>query len=757
MLADILETKREPILRDVEPTLSEDAPFGLCTAARHARLNTLLDELVGALRRGSVDEQLRSTSIADESAQEHDERELLQRYIIQQIGLRSLDASPDEMQVVGAWTAAADRDRFREQATRLAALLDRVDEIAAILSPEGNFRYLNGRGLRVLHDSLGLAPHEVIGKTGGELHLPPELKINSPPELVALARNNASYEAEVLGRVKEARVSALYGADGAVTAVELVGSDIHDRKLSRARLDVLARLSMLVGSVTYDQVPEALARVPIPELADWCSVTLVEDGEIRDTHVVQRDPGKAALRDRVMRIACSWGRHPLWSEKLTGGFQLLAEVTDDLMRKLAGNDADYRTLRQVGVRSLMVLPLVSRMQLAGIMTLVFTDESGRRYSRDHPALAEELAFHAAHIIENARLMQQIKSSEARFRVALASARTLVYEQDRDLRYTWSYNPVVPINLAGKSQEDSIAADEARVLKQLKRRVIERGEGVQERMNLTVAGRRRHFREAIEPLRDYAGKIIGVIGAATDISEEQRAQEELREAIGFRERLMGILGHDLRNPLNAVSMAADQLLRRKDLPADACDQASRIGRSARRMDEMIATLLDLTRLRMQGKLPLSPAPADMSDIARDAIDELRATAPNRSIELELRGDPRGHWDRARIEQLTSNLVANALSYGDPARPVHVLIDGTGEELVLAVGNEGPPIPAELIPVLFEPFRRGVPEDRSPRGLGLGLYIANQIALAHGGTIGVESTAQSGTTFIVHLPRAHTPDA
>jgi signal transduction histidine kinase len=275
------------------------------------------------------------------------------------------------------------------------------------------------------------------------------------------------------------------------------------------------------------------------------------------------------------------------------------------------------------------------------------------------------------------------------------------------------------------------------------------------MSLTIAGEFRHFREAIEPLRDYNGMIIGVIGAATDITEEQRAQQELREAVAFRERLMGILGHDLRNPLNAVTMAASQLLRRSDLPADASDQALRIRRSARRMDEMIATLLDFTRLRVHGKLPISPAPADMGEIAREAIDELRSSWPERLVELDLRGDAGGHWDPARIAQMTSNLVANAHAYGDPRGPVRVSVNGADEEVLLEVRNEGPPIAAELIPVLFEPFRRGLPEDRSPRGLGLGLYIAKQIALAHAATIEVESTDREGTTFAVRLPRAHAP--
>ena len=121
-------------------------------------------------------------------------------------------------------------------------------------------------------------------------------------------------------------------------------------------------------------------------------------------------------------------------------------------------------------------------------------------------------------------------------------------------------------------------------------------------------------------------------------------------------------------------------------------------------------------------------------------------PDHPIELEVRGDARGEWDPARMSQTICNLVTNAISYG---------CDGEGRDVVLKVHNHGPAIPADLAYILFEPFRRGISEDCSPGGLGLGLYIVKQIVLAHDGTIAVESTETDGTTFTLALPRGRPP--
>jgi signal transduction histidine kinase len=169
-----------------------------------------------------------------------------------------------------------------------------------------------------------------------------------------------------------------------------------------------------------------------------------------------------------------------------------------------------------------------------------------------------------------------------------------------------------------------------------------------------------------------------------------------------------------------------------------------------MSEMIATLLDFTRLRAYGKMAISPVPTDLGALAGEVVDESRAAEPDRTIGLDLRGDLRGPWDPGRLKQVVSNLVTNALHHGDPRKPVQITVERLGTEVTLKVKNAGPPIPVELRPVLFEAFTRR-PSDTSPCGLGLGLYIVRQIAVAHGGTIDVESSAEAGTTFTVVLPR------
>jgi signal transduction histidine kinase len=177
-----------------------------------------------------------------------------------------------------------------------------------------------------------------------------------------------------------------------------------------------------------------------------------------------------------------------------------------------------------------------------------------------------------------------------------------------------------------------------------------------------------------------------------------------------------------------------------------------------MSRMIDDVLDLTRSRLGNGIPVFPRRTDIGAVSRTVIEELRAA--HRQCELRWDADravnPWGMWDPDRLAQVVSNLVGNAITYGCAEGPVSVKLVDEDQAVTLEVHNAGEPIPAELIPVVFDPFRRGAHED-APRGegLGLGLFIANQIVLAHGGSIGVRSSVQEGTCFTVRLPRAPKP--
>ncbi|RYZ38222.1 MAG: GAF domain-containing sensor histidine kinase [Myxococcaceae bacterium] len=224
-----------------------------------------------------------------------------------------------------------------------------------------------------------------------------------------------------------------------------------------------------------------------------------------------------------------------------------------------------------------------------------------------------------------------------------------------------------------------------------------------------------------------------------------------EASLLREQLMGIVSHDLRNPLNAISLAAATLMRRSDLDDRARRGLRRILDSSDRANRLILDLLDFTHVRTGKALTVKPKTVDLHEITQQVVDEVQLTSPGRTLDVVCEGNARGRWDPDRIAQVLTNLLTNAVQYS--VAPARILVETRGEagEVVLSVTNAGTPIPPELLPVLFEPMTRGTTEGTERRSVGLGLFIVNQITRAHGGHVEVVSTVEAGTTFRVHLPR------
>lgn len=242
----------------------------------------------------------------------------------------------------------------------------------------------------------------------------------------------------------------------------------------------------------------------------------------------------------------------------------------------------------------------------------------------------------------------------------------------------------------------------------------------------------------------------IVKQHAELREAQAALEQVTAANRTKDLYMGVLGHDLRNPLGAISMSARMMLMRGSLaPADH-QSVNRIARNAERMAALIRDILDYTRGQAAGGIPVFPRAADMGEICAAMVDEVQLLHAERVITLTTSGALRGEWDRERVEQVVSNLLTNALTHGKGE--ISLLVDGNASEHVtVTVKNDGTPIPAELLASLFEPFRRGA---SSGAGLGLGLYIVSEILRAHGGTVDVESTASGGTRFTTRWPRAFT---
>lgn len=222
--------------------------------------------------------------------------------------------------------------------------------------------------------------------------------------------------------------------------------------------------------------------------------------------------------------------------------------------------------------------------------------------------------------------------------------------------------------------------------------------------------------------------------------------------------LGILGHDLRNPLGAITISAQFLLQNALLDSRLIKPVAIIHNSGIQMSDLIDDLLDFTRTRLGQGMPISPRQVDLADIVRQVVLEACAFHPERAISFDAMGELSGHWDSARIGQVFSNLIGNAIKHGSGSVPIDVVLSGQGDVVLATVHNGGNPIPEEEIPKIFEPLHRSLSPSTGNRrdySLGLGLYIAREIIQAHGGTVTVASSMETGTTFTIRLPRRRTP--
>jgi PAS domain S-box-containing protein len=407
----------------------------------------------------------------------------------------------------------------------------------------------------------------------------------------------------------------------------------------RVRREFLAKAgeALAASSLDYRSTLATVARLAVPELADWCTVELMEPGAAAPSQVavVHTDPLKVQFAHELGKRYPPDPNAPTGAPQVirSGKSELYTEIPAALLEAGAVDSEHLRLIQELRLESAMIVPLTGRDRILGALSFIYAD-SERRYTESDLAFAEDFARRAAMAIEYAE-----------------------------------------------------------------------------------------------------------------------AHAALRANLEFNERFLAVLGHDLRNPLAAIDMATG-LLRQRAASANDGSMArvlDRVKSSSRRMSRMIEQLLDVTRSRLAGGLPLNPEPMDLCDTLTGIVSELRTAHPSRNIVL--RCQPlSGTWDRDRLEQVFSNLIANAIHYGRAEKPVTVEAREENGAILVDVHNDGEPIPEEVRVQLFNPFRRGSRDSRASKttGLGLGLYISRQIAEAHGGGLDAQSSSSEGTTFRVTLP-------
>ena len=438
---------------------------------------------------------------------------------------------------------------------------------------------------------------------------------------------------------------------GALFGVILVFRDMTHEKRVAARREYLVRATeALTATADYHQSLVTVVQLAVPRLADWCALHILEPGDAAPVQiaVAHVDPAKAALG---REIGQRYPTDPNSAEGVpnvirTGRSELYPRLAPELVEARAVDEEHRRILREVGLRSAMIVPLRGRDRTFGALTFAYA-ESGRTYGEDDLLFAEELAHRAALVIERRKL--------------------------EDERAAW-------------------------------------------------------------------------------LEAERQAREQAEIANRAKDEFLATASHELRNPLQAI-LGWTRLLLQRELPPDLRKPLVTIERNARAQARLIEDVLDVSRI-ISGKLRLELGQASVPNAIADAIEGARPAAETKAISLVSRVDPGAevYADQVRLQQIVSNLVANAVKFTPKGGEISVAAERGATHLTITVSDTGEGIDPELLTVIFEPFRQGdATSTRRHGGLGLGLAIVRQLVLAHGGRVRAESDGKGrGATFIVELP-------
>jgi PAS domain S-box-containing protein len=695
------------------------------------------------------------------------------------------------------------RHALREQRIaqgELQTITDALPVLVSFIDSELRFRFVN-RAYEVWRDCprekiIGCHVEEIVG---AEPYARQRERLAA-----ALKGSTLSYQIEEkdrLGLTRHFDVTLIPQRDeeGRVTGVvSLVSDYTRQKQLERARAKseeqserLLKITAAIAEAITPEQVFEAVvdetgAALGASSAALWL---IPEDGST--TRLMRANGYSAAQLVRFDGVPVDSPHRFPALDAFRDGNAVFIDSQGELLAKYPAVAAAVDTRRRY---SLAALPLRAQNRVLGV--LAFTFEDGLPLDDERRSFMLLVARHSAQAMERLRLLEGERESKARAELLFALARAcieakslpeifdaalsalqqalsatrcaiLTYDEDGVMRFKrWrGLSDIYRSAVEGHSpwKRDVVDPQPLVVTDAANDRsweaywpLFEReGIGALAFFPLVASGKLLgkfmvyydRPRVLLPQHLDVAGAIANHVAAA---AARFSAMRELEQTVRFNEMFTAILGHDLRNPLGAI-MAAGQLVKKRTAEEKIVRPLDRILNSGARMERMIDQLLDFTRVRVGHGIPLRPQAMDLVPVLKHVLDELDLANQHPRLRLEVSGDTKGRWDPDRLGQVFSNLVGNALEHGDVQRGVHVLVDGTAPDTVrVRVHNMGAVAP-EMIPSMFDPMSGGGPRRARSQGLGLGLFITQELARAHGGSIGVESSEAAGTTFTVLLPR------
>ncbi|MDX6518876.1 MAG: hypothetical protein QOF50_1722, partial [Gaiellaceae bacterium] len=507
---------------------------------------------------------------------------------------------------------------------------------------------------------------------------------------------------------------------------------------------------LLASSLEIETTLANVARLVVPAFADWCAVDLLEpDGSLRRLAVVHRDPAKAewAERSRTQFPPRTTEQEGTGLVMRTGEPALYAEITDELLVESTFDEEHLETLRQLGMRSAVVVPLAARGRLLGSLMLVSSDET-HRYGEDDVALAQEVARRAAVAVENAQLF---RAAEERAQATLALSHVgdgvMLVDRAGVIRL---WNPAAE-RIAGLSEADAVgsparqALDGWEVFAELAPARTAEGPSASRPVTVPIELGGRELWLSISAVTFGEGTVF----AFRDLTEEQAVER-------MKADFISTVSHELRTPLAAIYGAA-LTLRREDVDLHgerSQELLSVVADESDRLARIVNDILWASRVD-SGSLQMSIERCDAQELTESVLVAARLHLPeNVTVTLNAPADlPHVAADPDKVRQVLTNLVDNAIKYSPDGGDVQIALDQAGHRVRISVCDEGLGVPAGERARIFEKFYRLDPNlTRGVGGTGLGLYICRELVRRMDGRIWVEPRHPRGSKFALELPVA-----
>lgn len=551
-------------------------------------------------------------------------------------------------------------------------------------------------------------------------------------------------------------VSPLKDAEGKIIGASTIARDITEKKqMEIAQQFLIDASAALASSLDYERTLQQVANLAVPRIADWCGVDILqEDGSISQLAIAHVDPEKVKWGHELRK------RYPPDPDAVrglphvlrTGQAEIYTDITDEMLIAGARDAEHLEIIRQIGLASLMIVPMTARGRTLGAISFVATHESRRHYTESDLVLAEGLAIRAALAIDNARLYcaaqeelaerrhveEALRMSEERFRFALATSDISVYMADRDLRYTWIYSGRAGGELSrlyGKTDADFLIAEDAALLKKIKQRVLETGIEERHIVRATYLGAApRFFDTVFAPLRDATGEIVGITGTVNDITERKKAQDALAqhqtqvELLNMQlQRSMRETHHRVKNNLQIVmSLVNMQQMQYADYVP-----ASELVRLTQHI-KALASIHDLLTHQAQAGMEVSTI--SITEIIERLMPTVQGAVAGRNITVAVQDLYLPVRQSTAVAVLINELVSNALKHGKGE--IRISFDVEDNTAILQVQDEGPGFPENFTP-------------GSAANTGLDL-IASLSQMDLRGGVRYENRQEGGARVVIRFP-------